>query len=198
MIRPGINKPLSALRIDFRGLLDLLDGDIGKADAQDLPFEDDAFDVVVANHMMYHVPDPARAAVEFARVLTPNGALMAATNGPHHLDVIRDLSRQVFGWSSLDGAIQRFAPENGAGILHDAFGSVAWHPHPSTLVCTDPEDVYAFIVSSGPAHDATAQELASLRRAIEERFAAEGGSLTVATEAGCLAAHAPKATPSLS
>ena len=44
-------------------------------DAQELPFADEAFDVVVANHMLYHVPDPARAAAEFARVLTSDGAL---------------------------------------------------------------------------------------------------------------------------
>ena len=39
-------------------------------DAQHLPFADDEFDLVVANHMLYHVPDPARAGAEFARVLT--------------------------------------------------------------------------------------------------------------------------------
>ena len=141
-------------------------------DAQDLPFDDDAFDVVVANHMLYHVPEPARAAAEFARVLAPDGALMAATNGPRHLDAVRELSREVFGWTSLDGAIQRFAPENGAQILSGAFGTVAWHPHPSTMVCTDPEDVYAFIASSPAAHDSTigaagdaaADDRAALRR----------------------------------
>jgi SAM-dependent methyltransferase len=164
-------------------------------DAQDLPFDDDAFDVVVANHMLYHVPEPARAAAEFARVLAPDGALMAATNGPRHLDAVRELSREVFGWTSLDGAIQRFAPENGAQILSGAFGTVAWHPHPSTMVCTDPEDVYAFIASSPVAHDSTPEQQATLRRTIEARFASEGGSLRVTIESGCLIAHHPAPAP---
>ena len=43
--------------------------DARTCDAQELPFDDGAFDVVVANHMLYHVPDPTRAAAEFARVL---------------------------------------------------------------------------------------------------------------------------------
>ena len=34
------------------------------ADAQELPFEDASFDVAVANHMLYHVPDPGRAVAE--------------------------------------------------------------------------------------------------------------------------------------
>ncbi len=164
-------------------------------DAQDLPFDDDAFDAVVANHMLYHVPDPARAAAEFARVLSADGALMAATNGPRHLDAVRDLSREVFGWTSLDGAIRRFAPENGAAILSGSFGSVAWHPHPSTMVCTDPEDVYAFIASSPVAHDATPAQQGALRAAIQARFAAEGGSLRVTTESGCLIARHPAPEP---
>ena len=42
------------------------------ADAQELPFEDASFDVAVANHMLYHVPDPGRAIAELARVLRPN------------------------------------------------------------------------------------------------------------------------------
>ncbi len=161
--------------------------------AEDLPFADEAFDVVVANHMLYHVPDPGRAAAEFARVLTSDGALMAATNGPGHLGAVRELSRAGLGWSSLDCAITRFGPAQGERVLGDVFASVVWHPHLSTLVCTDPEDVFAYIVSSAGADETAPDEQTALRRVIEERFAAEGGSLTVKTEAGCFVARAPRA-----
>jgi SAM-dependent methyltransferase len=165
--------------------------DATTCDAQELPFTEGAFDVVVANHMLYHVPDPARAVAEFARVLEPNGSLMAATNGPRHLAAIRELSREGLGWSSLDGAVRRFGPVNGEAVLREAFGSVSWHPHPSTMVCTDPEDVYAFIVSSAASHETSPEQRDALRTVIDERFAAEGGSLTVSTEAGCLIAREP-------
>ncbi len=29
-------------------------------DAQEIPFEDETFDAVIANHMLYHVPDRAK------------------------------------------------------------------------------------------------------------------------------------------
>jgi SAM-dependent methyltransferase len=44
-------------------------------DAQDLPFTDDRFDVVVSGLALNFVPDPARAAAEFARVAAPGGTV---------------------------------------------------------------------------------------------------------------------------
>jgi ubiquinone/menaquinone biosynthesis C-methylase UbiE len=51
------------------------------ADAEALPFPDAAFDVVVVNHMLYHVPDRPRAFGEIQRVRAPAGAFHCSTNG---------------------------------------------------------------------------------------------------------------------
>jgi SAM-dependent methyltransferase len=164
-------------------------------DAQDLPFADGSFDVVVANHMLYHVPDPGGAAAEFARVLRPGGVLLAATNGPRHLDAIADLSRQSLGWSPLDFAGARFGTANGSAILGTAFATVEWQPHPSTMVCTDADDVYAFIASTAAGQEASPGQLVALQRAIEDRITAGGGALSVTTEAGCFVARGPASRP---
>jgi SAM-dependent methyltransferase len=55
------------------------------ADVQALPFDDGSFDCVVANWMLYHVPDLDLGLGEIARVLRPGGRLVAATNGLRHL-----------------------------------------------------------------------------------------------------------------
>jgi SAM-dependent methyltransferase len=44
-----------------------------EADAQDLPFEDAEFDIVVSNLGVCHVPDQPRALAEVRRVLRPGG-----------------------------------------------------------------------------------------------------------------------------
>jgi len=162
------------------------------SDAQDLPFPDASFDVVVANHMLYHVPEPDRAVAEFARVLRPHGVLLAATNGPRHLDALADLSRQALGWSPLDFADGRFGTSSGAAILGTAFTSVEWRPHPSSMVCTDPYDVFAFIASTAAGQEASADERLALKDAIEDRFRAEGGTMTVTVETGCFVARHPR------
>ncbi len=62
-----------------------------RVDAQGIPFPDRTLDAVVANHMLYHVPDRPRAYGEIARVLKPEGRLFAATNGDGHVVEIRNL-----------------------------------------------------------------------------------------------------------
>jgi len=49
------------------------------ASAQELPFADGSFDVVLIKHIVEHLPDPARAIAEIGRVTAPGGALILAT-----------------------------------------------------------------------------------------------------------------------
>lgn len=49
------------------------------ADALDLPFEDAAFDVVVAGFLVPHLADHARALTEFCRILAPGGVVALST-----------------------------------------------------------------------------------------------------------------------
>jgi ubiquinone/menaquinone biosynthesis C-methylase UbiE len=50
--------------------------DFIEADAEDLPFDDDAFDAVVNLISFHHYPDPQRAVAEFRRVLRRDGRLV--------------------------------------------------------------------------------------------------------------------------
>src|SRR5262249_27723680 len=50
------------------------------ADATRLPLRASAFDVVLAPHMLYHVPDRGTAASEMRRVLRPGGRCVVVTN----------------------------------------------------------------------------------------------------------------------
>ena len=86
-------------------------------DAQCLPFADQTFDVVVANHMLYHVPDPAVAVSELRRVLRDDGVLLASTNGPSHLRELDEISSEVFGPRRLPRYMEAFGAQNGAEIL---------------------------------------------------------------------------------
>src|SRR6266498_4886670 len=64
-------------------------------DAQSIPFEDETFDAVIANFMLYHVPDRPKALQEIKRILKPGGKLIAATVGNNHMKEVMDYLQQV-------------------------------------------------------------------------------------------------------
>ncbi|ARQ10622.1 SAM-dependent methyltransferase protein [Rhizobium etli] len=74
-----------------------------RADAAALPFEDGAFDLVIAMHMLYHLPDPATGIAAMARVLKPGGSLAVTTNGIGNMREIYRLTA-VFGSAPTDPA----------------------------------------------------------------------------------------------
>jgi SAM-dependent methyltransferase len=98
------------------------------ADVAALPVRDEAFDVVLAAHMLYHVPDRRAAVRELRRVLAPGGTCVAVTNGANHLLRLRGLveraaGRAAPGWH-MEPATRAFTAENAAPQLAEAFGSV--------------------------------------------------------------------------
>lgn len=60
-------------------------------DAQRIPFPDESFDVILANHMLYHVPNRAKALSEVYRVLKSGGRFYVGTNDWTHLQELREL-----------------------------------------------------------------------------------------------------------
>ncbi|HLY93599.1 MAG TPA: class I SAM-dependent methyltransferase, partial [Gaiellaceae bacterium] len=62
-------------------------------DVQNLPFEHESFDVVVAAWMLYHVTDLDRGLAEIARVLRSGGRLVAVTNSKRHNQELKVLVR---------------------------------------------------------------------------------------------------------
>jgi SAM-dependent methyltransferase len=63
-----------------------LDVDARVADAEDLPFDDDAFDLVLGHAVLHHLPDLERAWREIHRVLRPGGIAVFAGEPSRHGD----------------------------------------------------------------------------------------------------------------
>ena len=68
----------SVKRVKMRfSLKDLAYESIEKASALDLPFADDSFDIVFSHGVLHHIPEIGEAQAEIARVLRPDGKLIA-------------------------------------------------------------------------------------------------------------------------
>ncbi|MBN2556379.1 MAG: methyltransferase domain-containing protein [Anaerolineales bacterium] len=67
---------------------------LGQADVLSLPFKDDSFDIMIANFMLYHVPDLGLALSESRRVPVSGGKFYAAANGANHTRRAREIIRR--------------------------------------------------------------------------------------------------------
>ncbi len=146
------------------------------ADVQDLPFADTRFDAVIANHMLYHVPNRERAYAEIKRVLRAGGRFFAATNGEAHLREIHALAQRlavrtaVWGGSSTG----RFLLENGGAELARWFKQVELRQYPDELIIPEAEPIVAFILSMADTRTFGAEQQADLVRAVAAEIAASG------------------------
>ena len=152
------------------------------ADVQDLPFPDESFDAVIANFMLFHVPDRPRALAEIHRVLKSNGRLFAMTNGKAHMREFHELVNRVAP-GTVRSKESGFSLENGAAQLAPWFDQIKLARYPDTLMVTEAEPLLAFIRSyvTGPSGE---QERA-LREQIENELAAHG-ALTISKDSGML------------
>lgn len=68
-------RPAQYIRCDLHAV----GPDIRTVDIQDMPFEDESVDLLVANHVLEHVDDDRMAVREIHRVLAPGGAAILQT-----------------------------------------------------------------------------------------------------------------------
>jgi SAM-dependent methyltransferase len=141
--------------------------------------------MVIANHMLYHSPEPSSALREIARVLRSGGTLIASTNGPGHLAELYAIDATVFGPSSArNNNSLVFGSANGIGLLQERFGEIVWRGHDDELLCIEADDVVAYLTSVPPGESATPQQLAGLNAEVRRRMNDGNGVLVVSKSAG--------------
>jgi ubiquinone/menaquinone biosynthesis C-methylase UbiE len=119
-------------------------------DAQVIPFGDETFDAVIANHMLYHVPDRARALSEIRRVLKPGGRFFASTVGKNHLCELSDLVRRFDAGLTFWGMTDTFTLQNGQAQLEQWFSDVKLSRYDDAFIVTEPGPLSAYVLS-GPS-----------------------------------------------
>ena len=112
---------------------------VGSAEA--LPFPDASFDVVLANAMLYHLPNLDRGLAELARVLTDDGRLIATTFGQGHLREVWEL----VGQPQVDLS---FRVEDGAEELRRYFHDIEMRQDGAAVTFPNAEEVRMYVASS--------------------------------------------------
>jgi ubiquinone/menaquinone biosynthesis C-methylase UbiE len=143
-------------------------------DAQSIPFEDETFDAVIANHMLYHVPDRARAIAEIKRVLKPGGRLIATTVGENHMQEMMDWYRQVHISKTWESFANPFSLENGLDQLKPYFPEIVLSRYEDHLEITEIEHIMAYIHSGMRVSELSEEELVKLQSGLEAELKVKG------------------------
>ena len=153
-------------------------------DAQSIPFDDETFDAVIANHMLYHVPDRTKAIEEVRRVLKPGGHLIATTVGGNHMKQMNDWLARVSG-GKLSGMFSLpFVLENGAEQLEKFFPAITLSRYEDRLIVTEVEPIVAYIRSGFSASDLLEEELAGLQLDLKKVLLKEKGRILISKDSG--------------
>jgi ubiquinone/menaquinone biosynthesis C-methylase UbiE len=127
-ISPGMLKRLAATA-EALGVEDVT---TVATEAEELPFEDESFDLVFGHAVLHHIPDLDRAFAEFRRVLRPGGMVAFAGEPSRYGDRLAALPKRAGmmlapAWRRLTGARRRAVAEVDQSGGHALEGEVDVH-----------------------------------------------------------------------
>lgn len=116
-----------------------------RVDIQSIPFEDASFDMVIANMMLYHVPDLDRGLSEVRRVLKPGGKFYCATYGEH--GIMEFVNHALYDLGVAGSIGKQFTLQNGGEKLSKYFTHVERLTREDRLKITHVEDFVDYVLS---------------------------------------------------
>lgn len=114
-------------------------------DIQSIPFNDECFDIVIANMMLHHVPDLNRGLLEVIRILKPGGKFYCATFGEH--GIVEYIENSLNEYAVSGTLNNTFTLQNGTCKLSNYFKNVERFNYEDSLEVTDLNDFVDYIYS---------------------------------------------------
>jgi len=154
------------------------DIDFQVTDFNHLSFEDQSYDVVIANHNLYYADDIDAVLASIARILKPNGVLICSTIGKDHLHELVATLRQYrddLPWGAENWA-DRFGLENGAGQLLSHFNRYDQFEYDNNLHVNSIEPVLYYLKKTmkGALADWICRNEVGVQEAVEQTMNSKG------------------------
>ena len=156
-----------------------------RMDIQNISFENETFDIVIANMLLHHVNDIDKAISEVNRVLKKVGIFYCATFGENGVvDYLASLFRDVVN-QNLEN--KTFTLQNGKRYLSRYFNSVDTLLYDDELQVTRIDDLVKYIQSFKGISEIGLLEKEIIRKRLESEF--NNGMLIIPKEYGMFIAR---------
>lgn len=114
-----------------------------------IPFEDESFDVVIANHILFYMKDLDEVLSEIRRVLKVGGCFYSSTIDSKHM---KELEKLVIKFSSNikfsdEKLSNKFGLDNGKNMLSKYFDKIEKHLYQDKLIINDTKGILEYIYS---------------------------------------------------
>lgn len=118
-------------------------------DCHTIPYPDNSFDLLIANHVLFYCSDIEKVFMEFRRVLKPDGRLLCSTYSSNHMKEINQLVNEFDNRIALSGEnlYEKFGLENGQILMEPYFSQTQKILYEDSLFIYSPEPLIAYILS---------------------------------------------------
>lgn len=151
---------------------------------ENIPYEDNSFDVVIAEHMIYFAPDIEKALLEIRRVLKDGGVLYVSANSCETMAELNELAEKFDSSLGIDnnGYSARFELENGDSIIRKYFSNVDVEILEGKIIVDDPEPVVSYKASTIQGSSILVGEKKKAFKKYLEEYIAENGYISITTK----------------
>ena len=156
------------------------------ADAEKIPFKDEYFDSIIANHVLFYLNDLNLGLKEISRVLKPNGILYCSTYGKNHMKEITEIVQSFDSRINLSNhsLYDIFGLENGEDILSKYFSNIQRMDYQDSLEITESKPLIDYIMSChGNQNEILGPRLNEFKEYIKELLE-NNGKIVVTKQAG--------------
>ncbi len=119
-------------------------------DFNNLPFQDESYDVLIANHNLYYAQDVPSVLASIRRILKPGGRLICSTIGKDHLVELVTMLRQedaAISWGAEQWA-DKFGLENGISLLKRHFKQIDQFEYDNRLHVNSIKPVLSYLMKT--------------------------------------------------
>lgn len=159
--------------------------------AENIPYKDETFDVIIAAHMIYFVPNIEKALKEMKRVLKPNGKLYITTNSKNTMYELNELSEKFapkLGLSN-NGFLDRFNLEDAEIILKKHFKYVNLEILEGRIVLYESKPLVLYKASTIQGSSILIGDKKNEFRKYLDNYIKENNNISITTKAGIFKIH---------